>query len=83
MSVPPPCSIPGRSILSLFPPRPPSPTRLAWPCVDPGRLPPGARAEPGALAAVPATHQNHKQTLLPSNTASPQHPWAESRDQSH
>lgn len=39
--------------------------------------------EPGALAAVPATHQNHKQTLLPSNTASPQHPWAESRDQSH
>lgn len=43
------------------------------PCGTLASCPPGASAGPGALAAVPATHQNHKQTLLPRNTASPQH----------
>lgn len=38
--------------------------------------------EPGVLTAVPSPHRNPKQTLLPGNTASPQHPWAESWDQS-
>lgn len=65
-------------ILSLSFPRqlpPPYPPDAAGfgPVWDPGQLPPGASAGTGALAAVPATHQNHKQTLLPRNTASPQH----------
>lgn len=82
MSVPPPFSIPGRSILSLFPPLPPKRCwlGLVWILAACPREP---EPEPGALAAVPATYQNHKQTLLPSNTTSPQHPCAESRDQSH
>lgn len=36
--------------------------------------PPGAGKlgpRPGVLTAVPATHQNHKQTLLPGNATSP------------
>lgn len=52
------------------------------PCGTLAGCPREPEPEPGALAAVPATHQNHKQTLLPRNAASPQHPWAESWGQS-
>lgn len=77
-----PCSILGVLYPLPVPSPPPDAAGLAL-CGTLAGCPREPVLKPGVLAAVPDTHQNQKQTLLPSNTTSPQHPWAESWDQSH